>query len=100
MLHGTPPSRCPTCGETPQSGSFGMSAEFGPNDNCGLPERATRKWISENSEPDELGTVQIPPDLQDSLTTHATYWPNCDHIEDCDCHKDESVMWALQEYSG
>ena len=100
MLNRTPPSRCPKCGETPQFGSSGMSTGFGPNDHYGLPERAMRKWIAENSDPDEFGTVPIPEDHQDGLTTHATYWPDCDHIEDCQCDKDESVMWTLKEYSG
>ena len=77
-----------------------MSTDFGPDDHYGLPERVTRQWIVANSEPDEFGDVQIPEDRQDGITTHATYWPDYDHIDDCDCHQDESVMWTLQEYSG
>ena len=100
MLHGTPPSGCPKCGETPEFSSFGVSAGFGPNDNYGLPERASPQWITENSEPDEFGTVRIPADRQDSLTTHATYWPDCDHIDDCECDKGGSIIWTLPEYSG
>ena len=50
-----------------------MSTGFVPDDNYGLPERATRQWITDNSEPDEFGTVPIPLDHQDGLTTHATY---------------------------
>ena len=100
MLNRTAPSRCPKCGETPQFGSFEMNTGFGPGDRYGLPERATRQWIVENSEPDEFETVQIPGDRQDGLTTHATYWPDWDDIEDCSCHEDESVMRTLQEYSG
>ena len=100
MLHGTPPTRCPKCGETPQFGGIGMSTEFGPDDHYGLPQRVTRQWIAENSEPDEFGTVPIPSDHQDDLITHATYWPECDHIEPCGCHEDDSVMWTLEEFSG
>ena len=77
-----------------------MSAGFVPSDNYGLPERATRQWVADNSEPHEFGTVRIPADHQDGLTTHATYWPDCDHIDDCECDKDESMMWTLQDYSG
>ena len=73
-----------------------MSAGFGPNDNYRLPERASPQWIKENSEPDELGTVRIPADRQDGLTTHATYWPDYDHIEECDYDKDEAVMCTIK----
>lgn len=95
-----PTVACRNCAEVPQFGGFGMSTDFGPEDHYGLPEKATRQWIAENSEPDELGTVRLPADQQDDLTTHATYWPECDHIEDCECNKDESVMWTLQDFSG
>ena len=100
MLHGTPPTRCPKCGETPQFGRLGASPDLGPNDRYGLPERVTRQWIAEHSEPDEFGTVPIPANSQDDLFTHATYWPECDHIEPCGCHEDDSVMWTLEEFSG
>lgn len=95
-----PTAACRNCGEVPRFSGFGMRTDFGPNDHYGLPERASRQWIAQNSAIDEFGTVRIPADRQDGLTTHAIYWPDCDHIEDCDCHQDESVMWTLQEYSG
>lgn len=79
---------------------MGMSVEFGPNDRYGLPERTTRQWIAEHSEPDDFGTVPIPANRQDDLITHATYWPECDHVEPCRCHEDNSVMWTLEEFSG
>lgn len=100
MLHGTPPIRCPKCGETPRFGNLGMSTELGPHDQYGLPQQATRQWIAEHSEPDEFGTVPIPANRQDDLFTHATYWPGCDHIEPCGCHEDDTVTWNLEEYSG
>ena len=102
MAMGMPPptAACRNCGEVPQFSVLGMSPELGPSDNYGLPQRVTRQWIAENSEPEEFGTIRIPEDQQDGLMTHATYWPDYDHIEDCDCDKDESIMWTLQEYSG
>ena len=77
-----------------------MSTGFGPDDHYGLPERATRQWFTENSEPDEFGTVPIPIGHQDGLTTHATYWPESELLDPCECDKDETVQWTLQEFSG
>lgn len=103
----TPTVSCRNCGEIPTFGEVptfrrkGMSNNLGPDDRYGLPPRTTRQWITENSEPDEFGTVPIPADRQDGLCTHATYWPDCDHFcEPCECSKDENVIWVLEEYSG
>lgn len=104
MVNGTPPSRCPRCGEVPEFAGIGMSSGFEDTD-YGLPERVTRHWIAANSEKGELmGVVAIPEAHQDGLMTHAVYWPECtcndDSWEDCACDLDESVMWTLGEYQG
>ena len=80
---------------------FGMSPDFASSD-YGMPKRATRQWVVENStEGEDLGVVQIPVDQQDGLITHAQYSLDCPHIdEDCQCADDESVMWELMEFSG
>ena len=60
---------------------FGMNPDFAPSDN-GMPKRATRQWVVENST--DLGVVQVPVDQQDGLITHAQYFPDCPHVdEDC-----------------
>ena len=106
MLHGTPPTRCPRCGEIPefggQAGGFSMSANLSEATEYGMPERVTRQWVVENSDKDAgLGIVPIPLEHQDGLITHAEYWAECDHIEEtCDCKKNPAVMWRLESFSG
>ena len=106
MLHGTPPTRCPRCGETPefggQAGGFSMSANLSEATEYGMPERVTRQWIVENSDKDAgLGIVPILLEHQDGLITHAEYWAECDHIEEtCDCKENPTVMWRLEAIAG
>ena len=106
-LYGTPPHRCPRCGEVPQfePGGFDMSADLAPN-SYGMPQRVSRQWIVDNSEKDEgLGAVPIPMERQDELITHAIYYPECPHFdldfdESCSCEEDDAVMWELAEFQG
>ncbi len=113
VLHGTPPSPCPRCGETPQfdglpgfrsfSASPGLVSSAEPY--FGLPERASRQWVVENSDKEEgLGVVPIPPDRQDGLVTHARYMVECPHFDDddenCSCKEDETAMWELEAFEG
>lgn len=109
MLHGTPPHRCPRCGEVPQFGGFSASPSLAPStDAFGMPERASRQWIVENSDKDEgLGVVPIPMEKRDGLVTHARYYPVCEHLdedgelEDIEhCSEDESAMWELESFEG
>ncbi len=72
----------------------------------GMPERASRRWVIENSDlsgqimmktPD-FADVPIPQERRDGKFTHAAYLVDCDHEEVCACSDDDSVEWMFVEF--
>ena len=77
-----------------------------PASTYGMPERASRQWVIENSDlanrvmlktPD-FADVPIPQERRDGKFTHAAYIAYCDHEEVCACSDDDSVEWVFVEF--
>ena len=83
------------------------SAGFGPRGRD-IPEVVTRQWVVEHSADGDLGLVQLTPEQQDGVFTHARYRAECTHfikveVEDIDfghCNENEEVNWKLDGFEG